>query len=229
MVTWDRHDGFQSAIAGILSGGFSGMSINHSDIGGLIGMRRQILGFKIDFRRDMELLVRWAEANAFSPIYRTHEGNNPKLNHQFYSSAKTLDAFAYFAKIYAAQVDYREMLFEQAAEKGHPVMRHMFLEFPEDELARQQDYQYMLGSDILVAPVTEPGKTEWSAYLPAGKWVHLWSGKEFQSKGAFQTVAAPIGQPPVFYRTGSPWVDPLLKLIEKIGVKTFEPPQPKKN
>lgn len=222
MVTWDEHDGLKSSIAGILSGGFSGMAVNHSDIGGLIGMRRKILGVKINFTRSKELLIRWAEANAFSPVFRTHEGNNPKRAHQFYSSAETLDAFSYFAKIYASLVDYRDLLFTEASTKGHPVMRHMLLEFPNDPIARVQNYQYMLGSDVLVAPVTDPGKNEWQVYLPAGEWVHIWTKKSYKSKGSFVTVPAELGQPPVFYKEGSTKVDKLKTAVESLGVKVFK-------
>ena len=63
--------------------------------------------------------------------------------------------------------------------------------------------QWRIGADLLVAPVIAAGKSEWTTYLPAGAdWVHVWSGKS-HAGGADVTVAAPFGQPPVFYRAGS--------------------------
>ena len=204
MVTWDQHDGLKSSITGLLSGGISGMAVNHSDIGGLIGLRRKVLGYKISFARDAELLLRWAEMNAFTPFYRTHEGNNPKLNHQFYSDQKTLKGFAYFAKVYSFLAPYRSKLFRDAHEKGIPVVRHPYLHYPKDPVARSLKYQFMLGDEFMVAPVTSPGQLEQQVYLPQGGWVHLWSDEVFDlPEGRTITIASPVGQPPVFFKEQS--------------------------
>ena len=69
----------------------------------------------------------------------------------------------------------------------------------------------LLGSEILVAPVKNKCWTvpfcpyDRGVYLPAGRWVHLWSGKEYGSaeEGVYETVPAPIGEPAVFYKEGS--------------------------
>lgn len=149
MVTWDGHDGLKSAITGRLSSGFSGMSINHSDIGGFIGMQKSFGGINfVNFTRSKELLIRWIEMNAFSPIFRTHEGNNPEVNHQFYSDELTLKVFSYFAKVYTALAPYRDILFKQAHERGYPVVRHPLLHFPNDPEVSRLKYQYMLGSEF---------------------------------------------------------------------------------
>lgn len=64
-------------------------------------------------------------------------------------------------------------------------------------------YQYLLGRDILVAPVHEEGRSDWTLYLPEDNWVHAWTGEAF--RGGEVTVNAPIGKPPVFYRADSEW------------------------
>jgi alpha-D-xyloside xylohydrolase len=61
-------------------------------------------------------------------------------------------------------------------EKGHPLMRAMFLEFPEDRTVWDIDQQYMLGSNLLVAPVF--GQSEIEYYAPAGRWVNILTGVE---------------------------------------------------
>lgn len=222
MVTWDKHDGLKSSITGIISGGFSGMSLNHSDIGGLISMKRDILGLKIDFTRDQELLLRWAELNVFSPIFRNHEGNNPKKNHQFYSHHKTLKGFAYFARMFALFFDYRKVLMEDAYKKGHPVMRHMIMHYPEDEKVLDYPYQFMLGPDFLVAPVTEPGINEKSVYLPKGQWVHLFSNTQYDSaEGQLVNVATPLGKPAVFYKNGSIYGEQIQQGLAGLGPINF--------
>ncbi len=206
MVTWDEDDGLKSSIVGLLSGGMSGFSLNHSDIGGLIALSRETLGIKIvDFVRTKEVFMRWAEMNAFTAVYRTHEGNNPDISHQFYSDAETMAHFVYFAKVFQALAPYRKELFREATERGYPVNRHMMLHYPADPRAVTTNYQFMLGSEVLVAPVSEPDKREWSVYLPRGRWVHLWSGATYGSttKGSDVTVTAELGQPPVFFRADS--------------------------
>ncbi len=208
MVTWDDHDGLKSAITGLLSSGFSGMSINHSDIGGFIGMQKSFGGINfVNFTRSKELLIRWIEMNAFSAIFRTHEGNNPEVNHQFYSDELTLKFFSYFAKLYAALAPYRDTLFKEANEKGYPVVRHPLLHFPSDPEVLRLKYQYMLGSEFMIAPVTEPGVVVKDVYLPEGTWVHLWTGQVFDcsDKGRWLSIGAPLGYPAIFFRGGSVW------------------------
>jgi alpha-glucosidase len=57
----------------------------------------------------------------------------------------------------------------------------------------------------MVAPVLDPGQDEVEVYLPAGRWGHLWSGREYGSleRGVYETVPAPIGKPAVFYKERS--------------------------
>ncbi len=206
MTTWDEYDGLKSAITGLLSGGLSGFSINHADIGGLIAMKRQVLGVPIvNFQRSKELLLRGIEMSAFTSAYRNHEGNDPTHSHQIASDAETLAFYAYFAKVFALLADYRDTVFQEAHDRGYPVARHLFLHYPKDPNVSTAPYQWLLGSDFLIAPVVDPGQQEKALYLPEGQWVHVWSGREYvvSSQGLRVTVPAPLGQPPVFYKKGS--------------------------
>ena len=71
LVTWDEHDGLKSSLRALISGGISGLSINHSDIGGAIEFN--ILNI-IKYQRTKQLMQRWIELNAFTPVMRTHVG-----------------------------------------------------------------------------------------------------------------------------------------------------------
>ena len=98
------------------------------------------------------------------------------------------------------------------AEVGTPVMRPLFLQYEEDSQTYSQEYQYMFGSDLLVAPVLLPGVDTWTVYLPGpDSWVHLWTGDILQGQSNV-TVTAPMGNPPVFYRENSAWT-PLFQTI----------------
>jgi len=62
-----------------------------------------------------------------------------------------------------------------------------------------------VGSEFMVAPVLDEGQTKVHLYLPAGEWVHLWSGQRYGNinKGMYVEVDSPLGKPAVFYRAGS--------------------------
>ncbi|MCG8668737.1 MAG: alpha-glucosidase [Pseudomonadales bacterium] len=203
-TTWDRYDGLKSAVIGLLNGGFSGLSLNHSDIGGYTSLTLYGIGLK----RDEMLLNRWMEANAFSAVYRTHEGLAPDANAQAYSNESTIAHFAKFAKVYAALADYRKELMVEAEEKGYPIVRHPILHYPNDEYFKVMDvnlFQFMLGEEFMVAPALSPDTIAREVYLPEGDWVHLWTGETVSSPigGNAFTADAPMGQPPVYYRAGS--------------------------
>lgn len=199
MVSWDRHDGIKSAVTGLLSGGVSGFSLNHSDIGGFAGGAVPTR----TYYRSRELLMRWMELNAFTTIFRSHEGITPDQNAQIYDDDELLRHFARFAKVHAAWGFYRKALVAEAAATGMPVVRHLFLHYPHDPQVRGMTYeQFLVGDALLVAPVLDPGAEQLVAYLPAGQWVHAWSGTTFglPDRGQEVVVAAPLGQPAVFCR-----------------------------
>jgi alpha-glucosidase len=207
LVNFDEYDGMKSAIKGMLSGGISGYSINHSDTGGhtslVVTLEDRTLSI---LTRSKEALMRWMELSAFTPVFRTHEGNRPEESVQFYEDDETLSHFARFAKIYRALSFYRSELMEKAFRHGYPVVRHPMLHYPNDPVVLDLKYQWMLGTEFMVAPVVEPGADKVNAYLPAGEWVHLWSGQIYDSSDGgrlHMDIPAPMGEPGVFYRRGS--------------------------
>ncbi len=89
-----------------------------------------------------------------------------------------------------------------ASEKGAPVMRPLFFDFPEDEKCWEVEDTYMFGPDILVAPVMEEGARERTLYLPAGcRWTDANTKKVYEG-GAQITVPAPLEIIPVMIREG---------------------------
>ena len=201
LVSWDEHDGIKSAVTGLLSSGLSGFAFEHTDIGGYTAIDNLL----IKYHRSKELLMRWTELAAFTVVFRTHEGNRPEVNHQVYSDEQTLRHFVRLAEVYAAWQPYRMKLVNEAAETGLPVVRHPFIHYPHDPEVYGLKYQFMVGPELMVAHVLDPGEDQVEVYLPAGRWVHLWSGKRYGSakRGVYETVPAPIGEPAVFYEEGS--------------------------
>ena len=201
LVSWDAQDGLHSALLGLLSGGLSGFSLNHSDIGGYTTIANPLKNY---FRSE-ELLLRWMEFSAFTSLYRSHEGNRPDDNQQVYSSVAATRHFARFARIFAALAPYRAELMAQASQQGLPLVRPLWMHYPQD-LAniRELPRSFLLGEQVLVAPVLEPGITRLDVQLPTGRWTHLWSGKVYDmGQGGSVSVNAPLGEPAVFYQADS--------------------------
>jgi alpha-glucosidase (family GH31 glycosyl hydrolase) len=81
-------------------------------------------------------------------------------------------------------------------------MRPLYFDHPEDPNVWATSPQWMLGDDLLVAPVLEAGALTWPVYLPAGRWVDVWTGDEFEG-GVSIAVDAPLDVIPVFARAES--------------------------
>ena len=207
LTSWTREDGIKSTVIALLSSGLSGFSQNHSDIGGYTATTMPSFPIKIPgigFTRSRELLHRWIELNAFTPVYRTHEGNQPGRHFQIDGDEATIAHFARFARVFAALAPYRIELGREAAATGIPVVRHPWLHYPDDPESQSLELQFMLGPDVMVGPVLDRGQDRVRMYLPAGQWRHLWTGetRNLSPVVGFQS-RRPAGAPAVFCRTDS--------------------------
>ena len=208
-VDFTIHDGLASVICGALSAGMMGCGLTHSDIGGYTSL--------FDNTRTKELLLRWAEMAMFTPFMRTHEGNRPDTNFQYYDDEDTMERLARLVDVYTMLAPYTKTLVEENADSGHPVQRPLFMHYESDEKAYDIQYEYLFGRDMLIAPVYEQDKHEWDVYLPQDEWVHLWTGEEYH--GGEITVSAELGYTPAFYRKNSEFADIFEEIREKYGVK----------
>jgi sulfoquinovosidase len=195
-VDFSRHDGIGTVITAALSAGLVGNAYSHSDVGGYTSLHGNV--------RTEELLYRWYELGAFTPVMRTHEGNRPDDNLQIDSTPELLRGFARWSRVHAALSPWVRHLCEEASATGLPAQRALFLHYPNDRATFTIQDQYLYGADLMVAPVIEEGAVTREVYLPgdeATRWVHMWTGARF-APGRY-TVEAPIGDPPVFWRDGS--------------------------
>jgi alpha-glucosidase len=204
LMTWDAYDGIKTAVVGLLSSGVSGFSLMHSDVGGYDVIKLDALGKAIPFiNRTPELEKRWMELNAFTAVLRTMEGLAPDLSPQFDSTPDALAHSAFFSKVYKGLAPYRKRLVAEAAARGYPVVRPLFLHYPDDPNAYELKYQFLLGPDVLVAPVLDKGADSVDVYFPAGdEWTDLWTGAAAGGVGDWATMPAPIGKPAVFLKKG---------------------------
>lgn len=152
-----------------------------------------------------ELFARWFEFSAYSPMmeiligYTRNGGRTPWYN---YSSNLVAIAQAQCAAHHDL-IPYTRSLAYGATQDGIPVMRPMFLEFPDDSSLSNTWDQYMFGPGILVAPVVSSGATSRSVYLPAGLWMDYNSQSAVFSGPTNLTVPAPLDTIPLFVKAGA--------------------------
>ena len=201
--SWDRMDGLASTVVGLLSSGLSGHTLTHSDTGGYTTIA--VGGLR--YTRSAELLKRWTELNTFTAFLRTHEGSAPSSNAQPYDE-EALAHFARFSRLFASLAPYRTELMREAAVRGWPLVRPLWLHHDQDDAVLDLDAQFLLGADVLVAPVLQSGAAQVAIYIPEGTWLGAFSEITIKTHGEWQNATAPIGKPAVFVRldqaTGQP-------------------------
>ncbi len=149
-----------------------------------------------------ELWFRWAALGALMPIMRTHHGRNAAENWNFERDAETIEHFKRWARMHVQLFPYFMALAHEAADTGRPLMRAMGLEFPTDDTVWNLTDQYMLGPQLLVAPVVTAGATSRSVYLPEGDWLPLDGGSP-EVGPMLVTADAPLSELPVYARAGT--------------------------
>jgi len=220
VMSWDHYDGLKSALFAVLNSGLSGYSFNHSDIGGYAAFT--IPAEHMNVNRTRELYYRWMEVNALTGTFRTHEGATPLASLQFYDDEESYRYFDYYAKLYNSLFFYRRQLAMEAGKTGLPVIRHMFVHYPELKATWKLDSgQFMLGAEFIVAPVLEPGRATADVYLPGGDWVNALSGKVVQVAGTGELIVtpAPLGKPAIFYREGSVTGEQFRQSMDKLQLE----------
>ena len=201
----------KNQVAAGLNMGLAGIPWWTTDIGGFFGAN-------IGDPEFHELLIRWFQYGCFCPVMRLH-GYRWPLQPQYGTtggatcvSGAPNEVWSYTDQVTGILSDYLRLrermrpyvtqLMEQAHEKGTPVMRPVFYDFPEDAAAWDVESEYMFGPSVLVVPVTEKDCRQVRAYLPAGaQWTNAWTGERFDG-GQWITADAPIEQIPLFTRDG---------------------------
>ena len=154
-----------------------------------------------------ELYLRGTAMATFCPIMQIHsEFNHHKTPSndrtpwnlaRFYDDPVILEVFKKFADLRELMLPYLSLEGKLALSTGRPLMAGLFFDFFDDAEIWSVPSEYMLGTSILVAPVTEPGQTTQKLYLPNGEWVSFWSDEQYSGKQWIE-VSAPLDQIPVF-------------------------------
>jgi alpha-D-xyloside xylohydrolase len=199
----------RNQLAAGLHMGIAGLPWWTTDIGGFHGGNPDDEAFR-------ELFVRWFQWGAFCPVFRLHGDREPhQPQHGTTGGATCLsgapnEVWSYGPEVYEICKKYlglREQLrpytrglMVEAHEKGTPVMRPLFYEFPEDARCWEVGEQYMFGAKYLCCPVMRPGVTKLKVYLPSGvEWTAL-EGETKYEGGQTVEVDCPLASMPVFVR-----------------------------
>lgn len=170
--------------------GLSGLPFVGTDMGGFSG------------DCDGELLARWTQMGALTPFARNHAANG----------TRDQEPWAFGPQVEAICREYLELRyrlmpflyneFYQASQTGLPIMRPLLLEYPADPAVQNLSDQFLVGRDLLAAPVYQPGATHRMLYLPAGEWIDFWTGRRL-SGPAHIVAEAPLHRMPLYVRAGA--------------------------
>jgi alpha-D-xyloside xylohydrolase len=202
-------DSMRNQLTAGLNMGLAGIPWWTTDIGGFHGGNPNDEVFR-------ELFVRWFAWGAFLPVMRLHGDREPKQPQFGKTGGATClsgapnEIWSYGEEVYAickkyidlreSLRDYTRKLMKEAHEKGAPIMRTLFYEFPKDQECWNVEDQYMYGDKYLVAPVLSPGITKRSVYLPKENgWIEMETSKRYKG-GQWVEVACPIEIIPVFIK-----------------------------
>ncbi|MFH6991593.1 glycoside hydrolase family 31 protein [Flavobacterium sp. FlaQc-48] len=173
-----------------------------------------------DYDAMAELYVRWLQFGVFNPLSRAHhEGGNAVEPWKFGMEAENISRKSIELKYKLFPYIYTYA--REAHDTGMPLMRALFLEYPNDKETFKLNSQFLFGKELLVAPVVEQGAITKEVYLPEGEWIDFNSGL-IQYKGEqWITVDAPLNTIPVFVKKGS--IIPQMPVMQFIGEKTSYP------
>jgi alpha-glucosidase len=191
---WSRSAGLASLATDMLNRG----------VGGAFGFGTDIGGY-FDFQTPpttKELFLRWAEWAVFSPIFRLHGSINAGTHTPWTFDDETVRIYDGLSRLRMRAAPLVAELWERAERTGVPVARPMWLAYPGEPAGARQDQEWMLGTDLLVAPVVEEGARSRSVWFPPGCWAHGTTGARFEGPGD-RRVEAPLDTLPWFVRCGS--------------------------
>jgi hypothetical protein len=169
-----------------------------------------------------ELYVRWFQFSAFNGSFRSHgriwrlrtpwgwgesemgfrEGQTALPSQQEMNNPAIEPVAKKYTELRYQLMPYTYTLAREAYDTGMPLMRALWLHFPDDKQARGQSQEYLWGRNMLIAPVYEKGATSRDVYLPAGAWYDLWNNSRHNG-GTTVTRKLDLATMPIYVRAGS--------------------------
>ncbi|MGB9178326.1 MAG: TIM-barrel domain-containing protein, partial [Pyrinomonadaceae bacterium] len=170
--------------------GLSGEPFVGSDVGGFIG------------RGNGELLTRAYQISFLAPFCRNHKEINGYDQEPWRFGKYYEDIIRKYLKLRYRLLPFLYTTLEEAHRTGVPLFRPLMLNYQDDESTLNLDDEFMIGNDLLVAPVLQPNQTSRMVYLPEGAWYDYWTNKKYQGHTMIR-ADAPLETVPMFVRAGA--------------------------
>ncbi len=166
-----------------------------------------------------DLYLRWIQSGLVQPILRLHSNHAPRLPWEY--GGRTGEIAALFLRLRESLVPYLYTVARQSYDTGLPMARAMYLDWPKIAEAYKFDRQYMLGDELLAAPVGSPGSPAHKrVWFPPGRWVDLFTG-DVHRGSRVERLTVPLDRMPLFARAGS--IVPREEYVEHVGPGTPDP------
>jgi alpha-glucosidase len=171
----------------------SGMSNTGHDVGGFSGPKP-----------DPELFLRWIQAGVLMPRFSIHSWNDDRTVNEPWMYPEVLPAVRRLMALRQTLLPFFYDLLARYHRDYEPMIRPLWLQFPEDAGAWHDGDDHLLGREVLAALVVEPGAETRQVRLPGrDDWYHVWSGERFAGGSEIEVAATLDGPPPLFARAGS--------------------------
>ena len=142
-------------------------------------------------KADKELFIRWAEINSFMPVMQY---SIPPWRFD----EEAIEICRGFTELHQKLGIYSKAL--ECKETGVPIMRPLFFQYPEDINTYGLKDEFMIGTDLLVVPITKKGERKKDVYLPKGTWVDHFSNEIFKGGRVIEDYPAPLDRLPIFWQ-----------------------------
>jgi alpha-glucosidase len=150
----------QMSIPQLLNLGMSGFGFSGCDIG----------GFGSNCTK--ELLIRWVQAAMFSPLFRNHSAKGCYYQEPYQFDAECKKIYGDVVRLRYSYLPYLYDLFKEMSENGLPIMRPLVMEYEFDSKTEEINDEFMVGTNLLIAPIVNQGQRVRSVYLPKGQWIY---------------------------------------------------------
>lgn len=198
------------------NGGLAGYSSISADLGGFTNRKK---GEPLEEQNVMRRIVNMMPV---APIAKFQGANDDSAPFPWLFTEQQQDLFRFYLKLRYRLHPYYYSAAIEAYLTGRPILAPLVFDYQDDQNTYNEDFHFMLGRQILVAPVMKV-TDKWSVYLPKGKWVHYWTGKQYDG-GQTVTVDAPLhGKDglPMFVKAGA--IIPMMPEMSYIYEKAPDP------
>lgn len=188
--------------------GLSGEPFVGADAGGFIG------------RTDAELLTRWYQIAFLTPFCRNHAQRDAYDHEPWRFGAYYEDIIRKYLKLRYRFLPFLYTALEEAHRTGVPIFQPLLLNYQDDANTLAIDDEFMVGGDLLVAPILNPGSTGRLVYLPNGTWFDYWTGRQIAG-GRMIHAEAPLETVPFYVRGGA--IIPMGPEMNYVGERATDP------